>query len=144
MTKFGHLKSLEVQSTATADYPIYDIGESAVLKIAPATEANKPYYNAILRTTKRTAQMQRAKKGIDVALLKQNREEDRKLYPDHIIKGWDGVVDANGKQVKFSKEEAKDLVDALPDWMFDQLRNFASDHCNFVDGIDVEETAKNS
>ncbi len=141
--KFAHLQKLNVDATKTVEFPMYELGDDAVLLLAPATEANKPYYNQILKSSQRTAQMMRAKKGMDSAMVKQGRNEDRKLYPQHVIKGWSGVKGSKGEEVPFSPEEASDLVNQLPDYLFDNIRNFAAMPQNFSGVVDAEDAAKN-
>lgn len=144
MSQFEHLQKMEVTTAKTVEYPVYALGEKAVLHVLPATEANKKYFGKLLKTTRRNAQMARAKGGMDAAMMKQSRKEDRALYPEYIIAGWDDIPDKDGKPVKFDKDSAKNLVDAMPDWMFDDLRNFCSTPQNFIEhDLDVEETGKN-
>ncbi len=49
MSDFSHLSRLHVEATDTVDYTFYQIEGEPTLQVAPATEANKPYFNAILR-----------------------------------------------------------------------------------------------
>ena len=66
------------------------------------------------------------------------------LYAKHIVKGWTGIVDNKGKAVEFTEGECLGFLSSLPDWLFDELRAFASDLQNFIEApIDVEEKAKN-
>ena len=69
----------------------------------------------------------------------ENRDEDRRLYPKHILRGWRGVVDSNGDVVEFNPERAAEFVEALPDWLFDELRAFCGDVQNFLEEDDGDE-----
>lgn len=141
MTNFSHLKELEVKDK-TADYTIYQIIGEPTLIVKPATEANKAYFNSVLRQSRRNIS---ALKGqINAKTIKRNRDEDKKLYPKSIITGWKDVRDNEGKSVKFSIENAGDFIEALPDWVFDDLRGFCGDPSNFFgEQIDVEEKLGN-
>ncbi|MHA1859164.1 MAG: hypothetical protein ACTSUU_06935 [Candidatus Thorarchaeota archaeon] len=141
---FEHLKKLEVKAGETAPFTFYQIVGEPVLHLAPATEANKPYFNALL---KRSRKNQRRLQGgnFTATVIAENRDDDRELYPRHIVKGWDQVVDSDGESVPFSKEACADFLTALPDWLFDEARQFAVDASNYVDvEADVEELAGNS
>ena len=81
--------------------------------------------------------------GMTPEMIEENRSEDRTLYPEHVIVGWEDVVNAQGEEVKFSKDAAKSFVAALPDWLFDNVRMFAGQPANFVESIDAEATGKN-
>lgn len=141
MTDFSHLKQLEVNDK-TAEYPIYQISGEPTLILKPATEANKPYFNSVLRRSKRN--LRAIKTGINQKMIKENREEDRELYPKHIITDWKDVPDSKGKKVPFSVENCTDFIQALPDWIFDDIRAFAGESSNFFgEVIDVKEKLGN-
>lgn len=139
---FTHLKNLDVKDK-TSDFPIYQIAGEPELILKPATEANKPYFNAVLKRTRRG--MRALKAGaISQKMVADNREEDRELYPQHVIVGWRRVTDAQGENVPFSPESCRDFLEALPDWIFDEIRNFAGDSSNFTGEMaDVESISKN-
>lgn len=146
MGKFGHLKQFDVESDHTTEYTISRItvnGVSPTLKVAPATEANKPYFNAQIRYTQKNLRSMRSG-GMSGRTLEEMRELDRDLYPKYVIKGWRDVVDADGNDVQFSKSECEAFLSELPDWIFDEVREFCSNPQNHVDAVDVEATAKNS
>lgn len=136
---FSNLKKLEVKATNVAKFTFYQINGTPTFVIAPATEANKPFFNALLKRSKESARMLRAGK-ISAEMVEKNRSEDKTLYPAYIIKDWENVYDDNGDKVPFSAEAATQFIAALPNWLFDELRNFAGDPSNFVvESIDAEE-----
>ncbi len=145
MTDFSHLKGLEVSADNTAKYTIHQImvnGKTPTLIVAPATEANKPYFNALLKSTGKNARTIRA--GImNTGMLDENRKEDRELYPSHIVKGWDDMLDAGGKEIKFSMNEVVSFLSELPDWLFDDIRNFCGNPANFTELVNLEISSKN-
>lgn len=118
----------------------------AVLLLRPATEANKPYFNQVLKRSKRRVNAVR-RGNLDAKMLAEGREEDRELFPKYVIADWEGVTDKDGVEVPFSIDNCADFVrggsDGMPDWMFDEIRNFASDIPNFIELMDVEGAVKN-
>lgn len=145
---FKQLKNLEIKSEMTAELTLHDIenpdGTSPVLILAPATEVNKGYYNGLLRRSRKNMRNIQAQ-NFDTSMIKDNRDNDRVLYSKHIVKGWRTVKDDKGKNVTFNEESCLGFLEALPDWLFDNVRNFATIVRNFidVDVPDVEETSKN-
>jgi len=121
------------------EFPINQIDPIPVLKIKPATESNRPYFNAVLLRTKK---IRRAKK-INSTIIKESREDDRKLFSKHIVVGWDNVTDTDGNKVPYSEENCADFLQALPDYIFDEIRAFASDPEEMASQLDnAEETAE--
>lgn len=141
MANFSHLEKLEVSGNKTVDFTIFQIEGEPSLQVTAASESNRGYFNELLR---KGGKRQAKKTKVDAETIKRNREEDRVLYAKHIVKGWTGVNDADGKPVKFTEGECLGFLSSLPDWLFDELRTFASDIQNFIEApIDVEDKAKN-
>lgn len=137
MANFSKLKKLELTAAATAVYVFTNIDGAPQVTVKPSTEINKPYYNALL---KRIRKNQRANPTVNI--IAENREEDRQLFVQHIIVGWDNMKEITD-DTTFNKENCKDFLDALPDYEFDGLREFCSNPANFVESIDKELAAKN-
>lgn len=74
--------------------------------------------------------------------LKALLDEDRKLYPKHVIKGWRHVYNAGGTEIPFSAGACEALLGRVPDDMFEGLRDFCGDPDNHRE-ISLEEVAKN-
>jgi hypothetical protein len=86
---------------------------------------------------------------LDAAAVTENRNEDRELFPIHVIAGWEGIEDCQGNEVPFNRDNVKEFVEALPDWIFDQIRLHASMPERFLAedeelSPDPVELAKNS
>lgn len=143
MSDFSHLQRLDVGVAETVDYQLYQIDGEPTLVIAPATEANKPYFNAILRRSRKNMRALNAG-SISTGMIDSNRHEDRSLYAAHIIKRWRDVRDVEGIEAAFTPDNVRAFLDALPNWIFDDLRTFAGNPANFLDeGIsEAEETGK--
>ena len=116
----------------TAEVAIEGLDIRPVLTCKPANERNKPYFNALLRRGRR-GRASRNPNDITAEDVKRNRHIDRDLMAEHCVIGWDEstVVDADGKQVAFSKAACKDLFKAIPDWVFDDFRNDVASHGTF-------------
>ena len=140
---FGHLEKLNVKGGDTAPFTFYDVVGEPVLHLSPANESNKPYFNALLKRSRKN-QRRLQKNNFTAEVIEENREDDRVLYPRFIIKVWDKVVDADGNPAEFNHENVCAFLAALPNWLFDQARTFAVENSNFVeDLVDVEEVAGN-
>jgi hypothetical protein len=142
MTDFSHLKNLDVKDK-TARCPIHQIAGAPVLIMKPATEANKPYFNAVLKKSRRNVRALKAG-AINQVMIAENREQDRELFPRFVVTGWENVSDAEGNAVEFNRDNCEAYLRALPDWIFDEVRNFAGDSVNFAgDMPDIETKAGN-
>ncbi len=145
MADFGHLEALEVSADRTVEYVLHQItvnGMTPTLVVAPATQANKPYFNALLKRAGKIARALRTG-NMTAAMIDEKREQDQKLYPKYILKGWCDVADSKGKDVKFSPKEAESFLEQLPDWLFDDLCSYCTDPANFVQVLDIEVEAGN-
>lgn len=148
MSKFD-FRSLDVKVDRTARITLYDVNpeKPPVLICKPGTAANKPYFNAVLKRGQKNARRLRAGK-MTAAMMDESRNEDRELYPKHVIVGWENVVDIDGAAVPFTAMDCEDFLMALPDWIFDDVRNQLADPTTFLDDGEptpgeVEDTAKN-
>ena len=147
MSKFEYMRDFEVKDK-TARFTLHAISvgdKSPTLIVKPASEANKPYFNALLKRAHTYAAQMQANKLTD-SMVAENRDEDRDLYAKYVLADWENVVDADGAEVKFSSEAAGDFVGALPNWVFDDLRAFCARPVNFVDAksiVDAGTSGKN-
>lgn len=140
MTDFGYLSKIEVRDQ-TAEYIISEIevnGKSPTLVLSPTTQANQAYFNAVLKSSTKKAR-RTAGQGLDATILNEGRDEDRVLFAKHVVRGWSNVVDAKtGQPVPFSAAECEKFLHALPDWKFDDIRNFCGNARNFLDQTSIE------
>lgn len=145
MPDFNHLTKLDVSDESRATFTFYQIEGEPKLEVTTASQANKPYQLAVLKKSSQATRAAAQSARLNPRMLAQNRNEDRELYPLHIVKGWSGVKDSKGKEVAFSIDNVKAFLVALPDWLFDELRLFCTSPQSFIEGgeVDVEETAKN-
>lgn len=143
MSRFDQLKKLEVSGTKTARMTLHALESEPVLILAPATEENKPYFNGLLKRNARNLTRIQSR-TITVSVTKENRDEDRRLYAEHVVRGWENVLDSQGNQVPFDKEVCLEFLTALPGYIFDDVRVFATNPRNFTDEVvDHEEVSGN-
>lgn len=111
---------------------------SPELYLLPAGEVNKPYFRALIKRVSKSV----GRSGLLTATrVHEDRNYDRELFAAYIVQGWSGVKDSLGHSVSFNKDHCLEFLKALPDYIFDDLRNFAKDVQNFV-GL-TPETEKN-
>jgi hypothetical protein len=141
MSQFNSLKQFDISSDTVMKFELVDIqmgGKTPYLMVKPATEANKPYTRAQLKSSNKRIQ-RAAAKGISLETLEANRDDDRSQYPRHIITDWGNVFDDNGDPVPYSVANCTEFMEALPNWVFDGLRSFCSQPTNFADTVDEDE-----
>jgi hypothetical protein len=134
---FSHLKQLDVKDKTTK-YTIYQVHGEPSLILKPANEANKTYFNAILKRSRRNVKAIQAG-HVNQVMISEAREKDRALFPRCVVVGWENVQDAEGQDVPFSREACADFLQALPDWLFDEIRNFAGNSANFAEDVQVDD-----
>lgn len=121
---FNHLRKLEVGADRLAWLDLPEVSPGCRLQGRPATEANAPYYEALVaRSGARSRTIARGGK-LRVKHLKENRDEDRDLFPIHVITGWENVRDENDEPVPFSVQACAEFFQALPSDVVDRVRNF--------------------
>lgn len=159
MSQFD-FSALDVSDGRTARFTFHSIslgGNTPYVTVRPATEDTPAYYKEVLKRVGKSAR-QVSEGVVNQAMVKEARDDDRRLYPLHVVKGW-GYVDADGKDhpgvmpnkdgqdLKFSAEGAADFVSHLPTWVFDELRGFCGKPANFVSPehvrLDGETAGKN-
>ncbi len=141
MTDFSNLAALQIAEDATTPFTFYQIIGEPTLDCRPATQENKPFFNAILLKNKQTQRKQKGRRAVapTAQMLAEARTADIELFVDYIVVGWTNVVDAKGKVVKFSKEVCKQFLEAIPGDMFDDLRVYCLEIANFRSEMDPEE-----
>lgn len=142
MSRFSRFKKSEVDPDRVVKYVLVQLDGEPVLHLKPGTQANKKYFKALLNSA---ATQSRKSQATTMKTVEVNREEDRELYPGCVVVGWEKVLDDQGQAVEFSIEDCRDFLKALPDWVFDDVRNFAGNPANFVDIPEdyAEEALKN-
>lgn len=135
---FGRLQIEE----ATAKIPLPWVAPGVALVCRPAHESNRAYQSAMLATAGKRQRLTDALAGaLSQANAKQDRDEDRKLFPGLVVVNWEGVTNTKGEPVAPTPDNIAAFLRALPDWLFDRVRIFAMRPENFVR---AEETPPNA
>ena len=132
---FEYLKRYDIQGERTVEFRLdmLDLPACPVLMLAPGTADNRPLLRAVLRRNR----TQGGRTGTSDSAVRDSMNSERELFVAHVLKGWRGVTDENGAEVPFSRENAREFVAALPDWIFLRAQTFATDPTNFLDGGDL-------
>lgn len=146
MNDFSNMSSLEVKGDETVDFQMFALEGEPIIKLHPATEANRPYYSALLKLSTRLAKQLRGREA-SVKTLVESRQHDATLFPVYVIQGWDektGPIGGDGKRVPFTQKDAESFIQALCEFApdeFDAMRNYASQNANFRKGSPTAEDA---
>lgn len=133
MARFN-FKHIEVDPTKTARFTLGGTGvdgaPDVVLICRPATEDNKAYTNARLKAAQGIVRAG-ANVGVTQSVIEESRERERELYAAHVVKGWENVCDTDGKPVECNERTVLEFLEALPNWLFDDVRTFCRHPNNF-------------
>lgn len=138
-SNFSHLKNLQIQDGHTVEYTFWEIAGEPFLNVRPAGEANKNFFNALLKKNKQSARRSRKAKSVTTETLADARREDIDLFVQYIISGWGRVENMDGELVPFSRESCAEFLNAIPGDMFDSLRIFCLNMDNFREDESMEE-----
>jgi hypothetical protein len=147
MVDFSNLKRFNVSPDSIVPFRLTQLDGEPVLQVAPATEANKTYFNALLAQTKESLR-ELSQKGASAESVELQRELAKELFAVHIVRGWSGVLDVAGNEVPWTRANCVAFLDALPGWIFDRIRDFCSNSANFIGPreaapAELDATAKN-
>lgn len=140
---FSYLTALEVSGESTTRYVLKALRGQPALIVAPATDANPAYWDAVLALGQSHIRIRR---GVDVStkMLDEDRASYRQMFAKHVVRGWDGVLSKEGAVVPFSAEKLGEFLRLLPASMFDAMRAFAENDNNFrAEALAAEAVAKN-
>jgi predicted YcjX-like family ATPase len=131
MPNFSHLQKAEVRD-AELPYKLEQIEGAPTIWFAPGTDVNKTFQNETLR---RANQRQRTRRNklVTPDTVEASRQEDREIIAKTCAKRWD-VKDADGQDVEFTYENVLEFFQALPNWIFDELRQWVTEPSTFVGG----------
>lgn len=145
MADFSNYSGLREDGMATKPFTFEELQGSPTIHSRPATSANSRYNNARLKALGKRTGGGRKKLRVSSATVEAARREDADMLSKFCATGWDPApVDASGEAVPFSADNCKEFFLAIPDWMFDEYRNWVSDPLNFTadDGDEGEDAAE--
>jgi hypothetical protein len=138
MVNFSNISRLAFDGETKVDLVLHELEGQPILKVVPATDANKDLLNYVLKNSQRLSKLSRQRMDIDT--LQKTRDQDRETYSRFVIKGWDDIVDASGQPVPFTQVNCEEFLKALPDFIFDRIRQFCTTATNFMN-VDSDEPA---
>lgn len=132
---FKNLEKFNI-SDAMSWLDMPELGPKAQILVAPATEANPNYYNAMLKMSGKRVRRLAKTDNITAEDAQQSRDEDRVLYPLFVIRDWkyceadedatDTIEEEGIEYVPFNRRNAQLLCQEMPPHMMDRVRNEAS------------------
>ncbi len=138
---FGHIMAdAKVKTDKARPYEFIDLKGAPKFFCLPATNENSAYRDSrVTRINRRRKDLKRGL-NITVQLLDKSEAEDKELFARHCVTGWEGVKGKDNKPVPFSFEACKKFLDQLPDYVFEDFREWIQNPSNFLDA-DQEDDA---
>jgi len=133
MANFSHLDDLAVDNSSTAEFIFSRIMGTPVLTVRPAHRVNRDFLNEMLSASKEVARRIGKLEHEDTDFDKV-RENDADVFARCIVTGWRNVVDSDGNEVEFTRDNCREFLLAIPEDMFDNLRTFCLTIDNFRAG----------
>jgi hypothetical protein len=135
MTDFSNYSALRPSAENPSDYTPPSL-PSITLKVLPASDANPKYFNAFLARGEELRAANPVLPGqkprpATAEKLEEIRQVARELFAEHVIVGWEGVVDTAGAEVNFTPKRCLEFLQAIPNYSFDEIQNFAMQPRNF-------------
>lgn len=145
MVSFKYLKTRDVAGQ-TKWLAVPQITDRAMFKLLPAGDMNPAYQNGLMRLGAARIRTVAATRQIQRPDADQARDDDRELYADFVVQDWEGILDDEGNEVPFSRENAKEFFALLPAWIFDRIRIFCMMPENFLqpNALAIKEKVGNS
>jgi hypothetical protein len=149
---FNNMKAALSTEGRTGRFTIYLLDGHPVLIVKPAGSENKKLFNAILAEDGADMRRRLTQQKISSEMVEKNRAQTVRLYPEHVVVGWENVVDDDGNQVPFSTQACARFFEMLGEVgggnsVIDELTAFCNEMSNFVAGrsarIDAEALAGN-
>jgi hypothetical protein len=135
---FSHLRKYAVTEETTAEYVFSRLQGDPSVVLAPAHDCNPAYLRERLAANIKMAERLGSTKAGQVTaddMIRNNNEErdtDRRILAFSCARSWGTAPkDSKGKDVEFTPENCHEFFCALPDEMFDPVRNFAANLFNF-------------
>lgn len=111
---FGTSTTKEQQGVRV-EYPANKDGTTPTFYIARASKGNKEWAKAFERATRPYKQAIRLK----TITPEQWEKVGRQVFFDAILKGWENVQDRKGANIEYTRQNAEQLMQELPDLYYD-------------------------
>ena len=107
-SRFQTNSELEAKAGVVLDY-----GEGLKVRIRRAGGANREYHRALRES------LMKAGRRISSMSDEESMRGMAEIYAETVIIGWEGVTDAEGQPVEFTKENAVKILTDLPEFFRD-------------------------
>lgn len=147
MVDFSHVTKALDTSNKTVKFEFDMLDTVPVAIVRPATQSNPDYFSKAMQIGADITKSLKRGKGLSRDTMKKLRERDYELFPKYVIVSWEvPPVDASGAPVDMTPENCEQFLRALPEYVFEEFRNFVGNEYNFLDHSeeDLEEHGKNS
>lgn len=120
------------------EYGLTDDGKPIRIKVARAGGANKAFAKALEKATKPY------RKALQSGMMSNEQADKlyREVFVDTVVLGWENVQGPDGKELPFTRENALQLFQDLPD-LFADLREQVNNVALFREEV-MEEDLGNS
>lgn len=110
---------------------ILDLGDAGKFRLARAGGTNKKYQQRL------EALMRPHRRALNAGTLSNDVAESvlLEVIVDSVVLGWEGVTGPDGKELPFTKDNAKKLFEDLPD-LFATIRDAAGDSGIFKEDVE--------
>jgi len=133
MVDFSNYESIREDGTTPRPFVFNDVKGAPGLLALPATSANKKYHNASMNALGKRTNQGRKKQRINVQNIDWALREDAKMLAHYCVTGWSNApIDNDGNAVPFTAENCLAFFLVMPDWMFNEFRNWVSEPTNFM------------
>lgn len=146
---FANFAKLKLKPDVTAVFTFFELEGNPSLEVKPAGETNKAFMNAVLKKNSSVDAVVNKKKHPTVEDIEISRIEDCSLFSEYVVVSFvKEPVDTTNKPVKFSKENCRLFLEALPLSILRRLTQFCLNDSNFreedeLNAEEVSEMAKN-
>ena len=145
--KIHHIQNKHIKKDAIAKYTMHGVEtgpdeKTLVLTVKPATADNRLYIcDAVNNSPNKTQKKNRKIQEEDLIKIEKDENE---LFVKHIIQDWENLWDDDGKEIPYSKENCRELLNVtLPRDFVEDLKDFCSEIENFRSDSD-DKNAKDS
>lgn len=141
MADYSHLAKLHVTEQSEAEYVFDQVWGDPSIFFRPMVDSNPDFFNERVRLAiaraeadEKKSKKDRREKILSSERLAEDRAQDVILLATTCAVRWGNPPrDINGDQPEFSPEEVLAFLQALPSYMIDPLRGWATNPHNFVD-----------
>ncbi len=127
---FGRIKAASLKAGKTVPLKLNQLPGDPIVHIEHLGETNASWWNDSVAQAGAKDAAPDAKAKVTLKTLAAARAKNRAVIAKHAIRKLEAIHD-DGR--KATDADIPEFVDALPDHVFDIVKNFALDHNNFME-----------